>query len=81
MDATWFFVLESVGNVSGHSEVWILIDSLWNETVNLLVGSENMWESVGKGWNSLDGWEGNSSTVMTWGQSEDTLTLEELENV
>lgn len=29
----------------------------------------------------MDGWEGNSSTVMTWGQSEDTLTLDELENV
>jgi hypothetical protein len=46
MDTTWLSILKSLGDISGHSEIRILVNTLWDQTKSVLGLPENVWECV-----------------------------------
>ena len=75
MNAARFFVLHSLCYISGHPEVWVLVNTLWNKTEHILVISEDMGEGSAEGRHSLDSWESNSSAGMAISDPENSLAL------
>ena len=73
MDAAGLLVFEPVGDISGHSEVGVLVDALGDEAVDLFVGAEDLRKCVAERRDRLDRWEGHSSAVMASSESEDSL--------
>jgi hypothetical protein len=71
-------VFDSGRNISCHSEVRILVDTLRNEAGDVSSLSEDMGEGVGIAWGGLDSGISNFTAVVTFVQTEDSLKLEEL---
>lgn len=46
MDTTWLSILQSLGDISGHSEIRILVNTLWDQTISVLGLPENVRECV-----------------------------------
>lgn len=66
--------LELVLNISGHSEVRILINTLRDQTEDILV-TEDMGEGSRNGRSSLDSGESKLTTVITLSNTKNTLKL------
>lgn len=62
--------------MSGHSKIWILINSLRYQTWDVLV-AENKWKCGGETGSSLDCWEANLPNVVAVVEPEDTPHLVE----
>ena len=65
--------LHAFGDVSGHSEVWILVDSLRDEAEDFLVIAEDVGERVAEARDGRDGGEGASAAVVGRGEPEDAF--------
>ena len=61
-------------NITGHSEIRILVDSLRDEAHHVFL-SENMWERSRNSRSSLNSREGKLSTVVTRSDTKDTFQL------
>jgi len=62
-------------NITGHSEIRILVDSLRDEAHHVFL-SENMRERSRNCRSSLNSREGKLSTVITWIDTKDTFQLD-----
>mmetsp|Transcript_56151 Transcript_56151/g.64089 ORF Transcript_56151/g.64089 Transcript_56151/m.64089 type:complete len:224 (-) Transcript_56151:324-995(-) len=75
MDTSRLSVLQFCGNITSHTEVGILIDSLGNQTSNISSVTEDMRERIGETGSCLNSREGEFSTVVTIVESENTSDL------
>ena len=75
MDADWLFVPEDRGDVSGHPEIRVLVDSLRDKAVDVGSLAEDMGECVAKRWDCLDGWVGHVTNIHIGCQSKYPLHL------
>lgn len=75
VDAGRLHIFDSDSYISGHTEVRVLVDTLWDKARNVGSLSEDMREGVGERGNGLDGWVGKLTAVVTLVDSEYTLEL------
>ena len=64
MNKGGLLILQLNRDITGKTEVWILVDGTWNETRNVASGAENVRERVGEGRSGLDGCEVDLSDVV-----------------
>ena len=67
-------VLELLGDVTGHSEVGVLVDSGWNQAWEVLA-AEDVWERVRESWHCLDRWECKLSNIVRIIEAKNALDL------
>jgi hypothetical protein len=75
VDAGRLEVLDSDGDISGHTEVRILVDTLGDEARDVGSLSEDVGERVGEGGDGLDGRVGELAAVVTFVDAEYALEL------
>ena len=66
-----------MSNITGHAEVWVLVDGTWNQTghVGIAAGPEHKRERRGEGWGGLNRWERNFPNVGSSVESKDPIDL------
>jgi len=64
-----------MSNITGHAEVWVLVDGTWNQTghVGIAAGPEHKRERRGEGRGGLNRWERNFPNVGSSVKSKDSI--------
>jgi hypothetical protein len=64
-----------VSYVSRHSEIWVLINSGWDQTWDISLLAKDVLEGAGEGWHCLSWWERPFSQIFRFVKAKDTLDL------
>lgn len=75
VNAAWFLILQLGSNISCHSKVRVLVNSLWNQAWDILLVSKYVWESVRERRSCLDCWESDLSTIWTFVYTKNAFKL------
>jgi len=70
VNTTWFWVFQLMNDISSKPEIWILINSLWYQTIELSFRIKDMWKSWGDGRNCLNCWISYFSTIIRFSDSK-----------
>lgn len=70
-----FFVIKFLSNIPSHSEIWILINSLRYQAIDICSFAKNMRKCIWKGWYSLNSWIGHFTNVIFRFQTKDSSDL------
>ena len=75
MDAATLRKIQLLTNITRHTEIRVLIDSLGNETQYVCTGAKEVRKRRGYSRNCLDRWIGNYPTIIGLAHPENTFQL------
>jgi len=70
--------MQLLSNVTSHSEVWVLVDSSWDQAGNRLSITKDVWEWATESRSSLYRWESKLTDVVRLVKTEDAFELVEV---